>query len=113
MEEYKKHFCKRLEKEPKYSKVINECKNKNHTITTDAEVIIKPTNGGGILIQYTKLNGDKIASLVFREVQYIEEFYKISLIAEAEHPQSIKTVEPKKKNIIEEEDLERRIYGRN
>lgn len=113
MEDYKKHFCKRLEKEPRYSKVAYECKYKRRTIITDAGVTIKSTSGGGILIQYTKLNGNKITSLVFREVQYIEEYYKISLLAEAEHPQPIKVVEPKKKNFIEEEDFDKRIGGRN
>lgn len=107
-EEYKIHYYKRFEKEPKYTHALVVCKEHIGEILTDAGVRIKASYNG-LLIQYQCKDGRKLTALVHSREQYIIELYRISTIAESEHPELIKVIEePKKANFIMEEESDKR-----
>lgn len=107
-EEYKIRYYKRFKKEPRYAHALVVCKEHIGEILTDAGVRIKASYNG-LLIQYQCKDGRKLTALVHSCEQYIMELYRISTIAESEHPELIKVIEePKKPNFIMEEESDKR-----
>ena len=106
-EEYKKAFYKRYALEPEFYKAMFICFGQNGTIQTDAGVRIRASRGGGLFIEYERLNGNKIKALVHNEDQYLTSFYRISRLAEYEHPQPVKPKVEEKRTFIEnDKDLQ-------
>lgn len=89
--EYYENLYKKYLREPYFHTAIFQC-SKNKKLFLDVGICIQGSFGGGLVIKYERLDGSKITSLVHSEKQYIEELYKISEIAYAEHPECSKPI---------------------
>ena len=98
-EEYLTKYYKRFIREPSYYKVLS---NEGQVITTNTGIKIKAIPKGGVVIQYKKKNGNKLTSIVYKERQYIEEYYRISELAYHEHPEVSKPIIQKMVETAEE-----------
>lgn len=84
--DYQRLFLRRMEREPYWRKILFACRDMQGEVITETGVKVKARRSGGVSIEYIRLNGSRLFSMVYQERQYIEELYRITEIAYQEHP---------------------------
>lgn len=98
-EMYRQAYYKHKKVEPTYSQAVFICSRLPGQALTDTGILIKASRGGGIILQYESKKGIKHTSCVYNPTHYVEELYRLTILAGSEHPERVKKPEPPKKTV--------------